>query len=74
MLGRLKMSISQAITSYNRLMSDVFSDGKVTIMGNVEAFKATTLERGLKEIARETTGVEDERMLESPQNSARCKA
>jgi hypothetical protein len=73
MLGRLKMSISQAITSYNRLMSDVFSDGKLVIVGNGEAFKSATLERGLNAITQGATGVEDERMLEQVQDSASCK-
>jgi hypothetical protein len=72
MLGRLKMSISEAVTSYNRLMSEVSSDRKALTMGGSEAFKATTLERGLKEIVRGATGDEGERMMERLPESIKC--
>jgi hypothetical protein len=71
MLGRLKLGISEAIKSYNRLMIDVYSDKKLGTGGS-EAFKATTLERRIKAIVGEATGDEDAGMLEPVQN-AMCK-
>jgi hypothetical protein len=72
MLGRLKMSMSQAIASYNQLMSTVFSDKKRLTIGGSGAFKVTTLERGLKDIVREVTQDEDEMLLESTTEVTKC--
>jgi uncharacterized protein YqfB (UPF0267 family) len=66
------MSLGQAITSYNRLMSDVFSDRRSITIGGAAAFKATTLERGLKDIVREVTKDEGEVLLESVPGATRC--
>jgi hypothetical protein len=73
MLGRLKMRIGNAIASYNRLMMDVYSDKKLGVVGGSEAFKATTLARGIKAIVRQATGDEEAGMLEKTQDDAKCK-
>jgi hypothetical protein len=73
MLGRLRMSIDDTITSYNRLMSKVFSEPKVTITGRTEAFKATVLEEELKGIVKRVTGNESDKMIEQDSNNVRCK-
>jgi hypothetical protein len=72
MLGRLKMSMSQTIISYNRVMSEVFSDRKTITKGGSGAFKATTLERGIKNIVREATNNENEMLLEPGAEVSRC--
>jgi hypothetical protein len=73
MLGRLKMSIGNAVASYNRLMLDVYSDKKLGVLGGPEAFKATTLERGIKTIVGQMTGGEEAGMLEKTQDDVQCK-
>jgi hypothetical protein len=73
MLGRLNMSMNQAITSFNRLMSEVFSNRNAITTGGAEAFKAKTLERGLKRIVREATGDKNKTLLDSNAEVTRCK-
>jgi ABC-type transporter Mla maintaining outer membrane lipid asymmetry ATPase subunit MlaF len=73
MFGRLKMSIGNVVASYNRLMLDVYSDKKLSVVGGSEAFKATTLERGIKAIVGQMTGDEGSGMLEKTQDDVRCK-
>ncbi|CAE7076101.1 unnamed protein product [Rhizoctonia solani] len=72
MLGRLHMSIDDAISAYNKLMSSVFSDKKVLTNGPA-AYSATKLEQELKEIVRKATGDENERMIEEPTDQVKCR-
>ncbi|KAG8754097.1 hypothetical protein FRC11_006868 [Ceratobasidium sp. 423] len=67
MLGRLRMGIDDAITTYVRLMRTVFSKRKYTITGDTGAFKSTVLKGELEEIIRRETGDKDEKMLEDVQ-------
>ncbi|CAE6422524.1 unnamed protein product [Rhizoctonia solani] len=75
MLGRLQMSVDEAITSYVKQMGAVFSERKYSITGNTGTFKATVLERQLKEMVRGATGNENDRMKAQVQGEAesQCK-
>ncbi|CAE6463254.1 unnamed protein product [Rhizoctonia solani] len=75
MLGRLHMTIDEAIISYSRLMRTVFSERKLATRGDSGAYKATVLEQELKGIIRRSTGNEEVTMVESdPSDSdVRCK-
>ncbi|CAE6475576.1 unnamed protein product [Rhizoctonia solani] len=74
MLGRLRMSIDDAISSYVRLMRVVFSNRKYKIVGDSGVFRSTVLERELKEIIRCATGNGDEKMVEVESNEeAQCR-
>ncbi|CAE6509136.1 unnamed protein product [Rhizoctonia solani] len=72
MLGRLRMSIDDTILAYNKLISDVFADKKILTNGPA-AYSATRLEQRLKDIVREVTGNEDERMVEVHTGQINCK-
>ncbi|QRW22931.1 tRNA uridine 5-carboxymethylaminomethyl modification enzyme GidA [Rhizoctonia solani] len=56
MLGRLHMSIDDAIKSYLHLMRTVFSERKFTMKRDTGAFKSTVLERELKELVNRMAG------------------
>ncbi|CAE6475491.1 unnamed protein product [Rhizoctonia solani] len=73
MLGRLRMSIDDAITSYLQLMKSVFSDRKYTIKGDTGAFKSTVLEKELKAIIHREVGNENEMMMEGKDSEDTCK-
>jgi len=69
MLGRLGMSVDKAIVYYGNLTGDVFSD---TQTGGDGKFKAKKLETVLKDIVKEETGKEDERMWGTPPDGKGC--
>ncbi|KAG9119255.1 hypothetical protein FRC07_005793 [Ceratobasidium sp. 392] len=60
LVGRLGMTTEQAEETFARLSNDVYSDEK---MIGTPVFKASKLERTLKDIVRETTGNENKLML-----------
>jgi hypothetical protein len=62
MLGRLQMSVTEAIEDYGTLAQRVFSD--VKFVGGDGKFKATKLENVIKEIVEKKTGREDELMMD----------
>ena len=71
MLGRLGMSVEQAIKHYGTLAGPVFSDVKQP--GGDGRFKAKKLEKVIKEIVKEQTGQEDEHMMGTPPRGKGCK-
>ncbi|CUA74452.1 Nephrocystin-3 [Mus musculus] [Rhizoctonia solani] len=68
MLGRLRMSIQNAIQAYSDLMESVFTDKK-SIGSTV--YKGTKLQEALKTTVRNATGDQDEKMLET--QASECK-
>ncbi|KAG9088863.1 hypothetical protein FRC06_001810 [Ceratobasidium sp. 370] len=70
MVGRLGMTTGQAMLSLARLANEVFSDKKTIGEGT---FKASKMERALKDIIREATGNENEPMLDERASSGGCK-
>ncbi|KAH7333799.1 hypothetical protein B0J17DRAFT_674129 [Rhizoctonia solani] len=75
LLGRLHMSIDDAIASYIHLMKTVFSERKCTIKRDTGKFKSTVLEKELKEMILRAVGNENERMVEEVQadGEVQCK-
>lgn len=73
MLGRLKLSMDDAIAAYVYLVSEVFRDKKLLVHGGSGAFRATKLEQGLKEIVKKATGDAEERMMEENPSETKCK-
>ena len=70
MLGRLRMSVAEAIECYGTLAERVFSTTKRIGDGR---FKASKLEEVIKEIVREKLGDPDARMLDARPESDGCK-
>ena len=71
MLGRLGMSVEKAVRCYGTLTGTVFSDVKQA-WGDGR-FKATQLEKVIKEIVKEQTGQENERMMGTTPHDSGCK-
>ena len=71
MLGRLGMSVEKAVTSYGTLAGAVFSDMKKTWGDG--GFKASQLEKVIKEIVKEQTGQENECMMGTLPDDKGCK-
>ena len=71
MLGRLRMSVSDAIRCYDSFSEKVFSKGK-KVVGDGK-FKASILEDVIKEIVEEKTGDTDTRMMDSRPEQESCK-
>jgi hypothetical protein len=71
MLGRLRMSVAEAITRYKTLAQRVFSDPR--LIGGNGKFKASKLEQVLKEIVKEKTGQPDELMMDRRLEAQVCK-
>ncbi|KAG8784163.1 hypothetical protein FRC12_018914 [Ceratobasidium sp. 428] len=69
LVGRLGMKTEQAVATFARLSNEVFSDAKF----GTPVFKASKLEKTLKDIVRERTGNEDEPMLKQDTSSKRCR-
>ncbi|KAG8683793.1 hypothetical protein FRC08_014074, partial [Ceratobasidium sp. 394] len=69
LVGRLGMTTEQATEALARLSREVFSDGKVF---GPTAFKASKMEKTLKDIVREKTGNENEPMLDQRVSSRKC--
>ncbi|KAJ7886233.1 acyl transferase/acyl hydrolase/lysophospholipase, partial [Mycena olivaceomarginata] len=71
MLGRLRMSVEDAVKAYGQLAKEVFSDVKP--LGSDGRFKASKLEKAIKEIVRAKSALQDpEERLEDTRNNA-CK-
>lgn len=68
MLGRLRMTVEDAIEAYQQLAGKVFSDVKRTTSDG--KFKATELEKAFKGIVKSRTGDEGTRLLD---DSMTCK-
>lgn len=62
MLGRLGMSVDEAIAAYRKMGERVFSETKMLGDGK---FKASKLESAIKEIVKERTGNSEEMMMNS---------
>ncbi|KZS94755.1 FabD/lysophospholipase-like protein [Sistotremastrum niveocremeum HHB9708] len=60
LLGRLAMSVQEAITVYGKFAEDVFSDVKHFGEGK---FRAHTLEKIVKDVVKKKTGDSDEKMI-----------
>ncbi|CUA68668.1 Nephrocystin-3 [Xenopus (Silurana) tropicalis] [Rhizoctonia solani] len=73
MLGRLKMSTEEAIESYSKLVTDVFSDKKWFRGGRSSAFKSTRLRERVMDIVQSKTNNKDERMVDDHTDQDRCK-
>ena len=71
MLGRLGMSVQNAIACYGTLAGPVFSNLKQ--IGEDGGFKASNLEKVIKAIVKEQTGQENERMMGTPFDGKGCK-
>ena len=65
------MSVEKAIECYGTLVRTVFSDVKQP--GGNGRFKASKLERAIKEIVKEQTGHENEPMMGTPPHHKGCK-
>jgi hypothetical protein len=71
MLGRLRMSVTEAIKRYGTLSDRIFSDAK--LVGGDAKFKASKLEEVIKEIVEEKTGRPDELMMDTRPEGEACK-
>jgi hypothetical protein len=71
MLGRLRMSVTEAIEHYGTLAHTVFSDAK-PFRGDGK-FKATKLQDVIKEIVEAKTGQADEPMMDPRPDTEACK-
>ena len=69
MLGRLQMSVAEAIEDYGTLTRKVFSDAR--LIGGDGKFKASNLEDAIKEIVKKKAGRADELMMDPRPNA--CK-
>ncbi|KAG8794695.1 hypothetical protein FRC12_022419 [Ceratobasidium sp. 428] len=72
MVGRLGMTTGQAMKGLANLANEVFSDKKTLTIGT-GIFKASKMEKVLKDIIREATGNEDEPMLNEQAENQKCK-
>ncbi|KAG8724092.1 hypothetical protein FRC09_000370, partial [Ceratobasidium sp. 395] len=70
LVGRLGMTTKQAVATFARLSNEGFSYEKLVA---AQTFKASKLEKIVKDIVRERTGNEDEPMLYQDTNSRRCR-
>jgi hypothetical protein len=72
MVGRLSIPLKQAIKCYQKL-AEVFSERKLIGTGGTGAFKVTKLKEALKEIVRDATGDENTRMIDTRENTDKCR-
>jgi hypothetical protein len=70
-LGRLRMSISDAITRYDSLAKEVFHDGRKSFGDG--KFKASVLEHVIKQIVEVATDDADSRMMDTRSDGEVCK-
>lgn len=73
MLGRLRMSLDQAIKEYGRIVEEVFSDKKAFGTNGNSTYKGTKLRKTLKAMVQEVTGTEDEPMSKDLEGGGGCK-
>jgi len=71
MLGRLRLSVSDAINHYDSLAEKVFSDGK-KVIGDGH-FKGSVLRDVVKKIVEAKTADADSRMMETDSDGKVCK-
>ncbi|CAE6436949.1 unnamed protein product [Rhizoctonia solani] len=72
MLGKLEMSIEEAIESYMRLTEAVFSNKKRGGITSGAAYKSTTLKDALRSIIQDVTGDGDKKMTEGAPKPDGC--
>lgn len=70
LVGRLGMTTEKVVETFTRLSKEVFSDAR---MIGTPTFKASKMEKTLKDIVREKTGNEDELMVEESTDLKKCK-
>jgi hypothetical protein len=71
MLGRLRLSVDEAIEAYGTFASQVFSDKKQFWKDGM--FKASNLEQAIKAIIQVSTGDPNARMFDPGPSSEVCK-
>jgi hypothetical protein len=71
MLGRLRMSVDDALERYDSLVEEVFRDGKKR-MGDGK-FRASVLEDVFKKIIRDAKGDPELRMMDSSSDGHVCR-
>ncbi|CAE6476809.1 unnamed protein product, partial [Rhizoctonia solani] len=72
MLGKMGMSINQAVESYTRLTEAVFSNKKKGGITGGAAYKSTTLKESLRSIIQAATGDGDTQMSEGASKPDGC--
>jgi len=75
MLGRLKMSVSDCITEYQRLAKSVFTKSRhrVSLSAKIRGrFDHEALERGIKGLLRRL-GLDEDELLKEDNGNPRCK-
>lgn len=72
-LGRLGISIDQAISAHMKLVEEVSSNKKLVSTSGASEHKGTKLREALKVMVRDATGNQDERMKEEQPNKNGCK-
>ncbi|CAE6536450.1 unnamed protein product [Rhizoctonia solani] len=72
MLGKLGMSIEEAVRSYTELTETVFSNKRKGAMSSRAAYKSTALKESLQEIIRATTGDGETKMIAGASQSNDC--
>lgn len=73
MLGRLHMSLEQAIKEYGKLVERAFSDKRSFGMSGPGAYKGKNLREALQSMVQNATGNKDERMVEGKSYTDGCK-
>ncbi len=73
MLGRLKLSVPEAIAKYATLAGEVFSSKKLP--GKDGEFKASVLEKAIKDVVTAQLGEDcaEAKMFESEDDTQACK-
>jgi hypothetical protein len=73
MLGRLRMSVDEAIVQYAEFAESVFSQVKSPFSRDGR-FSATKFEQVIKKIVSERTGEADERMMDRSEGACKTYA
>ena len=73
MLGRLRMSVNEAIQCYGTISQEVFSQPNFMPIGGGSKFSAARLERAIKRVVQERTGTEDELLINGQSEGRECK-
>jgi hypothetical protein len=73
MLGRLRMSVDEAIKCYGAISQEVFSNPNFVSIGRGSKFSAAKLERAIKRVVQEKTGKEDELLINTQPEGRECK-
>ena len=70
-MGRLRLSVPEAIDKYRLLAKEVFSDRKSP--GKDGTFKASKLEKAIKDVIEAKLGTAGEKMFEREDCNHSCK-